>query len=157
MKTRKVNHGTAFDQTQYTPSRLERAVVHAYDSHFGQFDEQGKSYFLHVMAVVLGVESESEQIVAALHDVIEDCGDTIEDIESACGELLPEEIEALYAITRREGEPYLEVYIPRVKANEIARKVKLADIAHNTDPRRALNSKTLAKRYTKAKAILEAA
>ncbi len=35
-------------------------------------------------------------------------------------------------ITKRKNEPYSE-YLNRVKANPIARRVKLADLSHNMD------------------------
>ena len=41
-------------------------------------------------------------------------------------------IEALRLLTHEESVPYMD-YIAALKGNPIARKVKLADLAHNSD------------------------
>ncbi len=72
--------------------------------------------------------------MGVLHDVCEDCGVSIADLRARG---YPERVlAALDALTRREGEDYLTTYIDRVKANTLARKVKLADLADNMDVRR---------------------
>lgn len=58
---------------------------------------------------------------------------------------------ALDAITRREGEVYLLDYIPRVRANITARKVKIADLRHNL----TRCSDSLLPRYNRAMRYLE--
>ena len=69
-------------------------------------------------------------IVTLLHDVCEDSPTTLADLEMAG---FPDEaIEAVRAITKVPGEDY-EAYLNRVKASPVATKVKLADIAHNSD------------------------
>ena len=40
--------------------------------------------------------------------------------------------EALDLLTHREGVPYLD-YVRNIKTNPVAVKVKLADLAHNSD------------------------
>lgn len=44
-------------------------------------------------------------------------------------------VEAVDALTRREGEPYFE-YIERARENRVARAVKRCDLAHNLDTSR---------------------
>ena len=77
-----------------------------------------------------------EKIVAVLHDVVEDSDLTLEDlkIEGFSNPI----IEAIDAITKREGEK-LNDYLERVMNNEIALKVKIADMTDNMDIARISN------------------
>jgi (p)ppGpp synthase/HD superfamily hydrolase len=79
------------------------------------------------------VDSDMEKMVAILHDVVEDTDWTFEKLRQ---EGIPEEvIEALNCVTKREGEEY-EDFVKRSASNEIARRVKIADLEHNMDARR---------------------
>jgi hypothetical protein len=79
------------------------------------------------------MKTESEQIVAVLHDVIEDTHITMDDLR-AYGFSEPV-LAALDAVTRRDGESY-EAFIQRAKADPIGRRVKIADLIDNSDPSR---------------------
>ena len=115
-------------------STLERAIAIAAEAHASQTDKAGEPYLLHVMRVVLGVRSEKERIVAALHDVVED--DPDENGRRIMVAPWPADIlAAIDAITHRKGEPY-DGYIERVASNPLARAVKLADLADNMDTSR---------------------
>ncbi|WP_442905106.1 GTP pyrophosphokinase [Haladaptatus sp. ZSTT2] len=74
-------------------------------------------------------ESETERIVAVLHDVVEDTDYTIEAIEETFGSMVRAAVDAL---TKRMGENYTE-FIERVAENPIARRVKIADLENNMD------------------------
>ena len=50
-------------------------------------------------------------------------------------------IEALKLLTHDDGVPYMD-YIERIKTNQLATKVKLADLAHNSDRSRWNNDLT---------------
>ena len=80
------------------------------------------------------VDRDSILIVGVLHDVIEDTEVTLADIGS---EITEEEFNALDSISRRDRENYWD-YIERVKGNEIATIVKLADLRHNSNLDRLL-------------------
>ena len=67
------------------------------------------------------------EIVAWLHDVIED---TPVSLESLIRRFPTDIIVAIEAITHRENESYVE-YLQRVSKNKIATIVKIVDIAHN--------------------------
>lgn len=69
-----------------------------------------------------------EQMVAVLHDAIEDSYLTPADLVSAA--YPPEVVEAIECLSRRSGEAYSE-YVERVAANDIARRIKLIDLAEN--------------------------
>jgi (p)ppGpp synthase/HD superfamily hydrolase len=82
---------------------------------------------------MLRMETELEMVAAVLHDVVEDSGLTIEDLRR---EGIPEAALAAVAhLTRVDGESYDE-FIERVKQNDIARGVKLADLEDNMNIKR---------------------
>lgn len=93
-------------------------------------------------------------VVALLHDYIEDGYGTFEETQKRF-DLDDEQMSALDAITRRDGEKYFD-YIQRVKQNEMAKTVKLADLQNNLN--RCVNDLPnrwgLIRRYAKAYGIL---
>ncbi len=112
---------------------LEQAIALAVGAHRGQVDKAGAPYILHPLRVMLGLSGPMEQVAAVLHDVIEDCGWTLEALRERG--FPPQVCAALDALTRRPGESY-EAFILRAKADAIALTVKLADLADNMDVRR---------------------
>ena len=68
-------------------------------------------------------------VVAMLHDVVEDSNATIEDVINMFGFNVGE---AVYAITKLKGEHRLD-YLARCYANNVARKVKIADTIFNLE------------------------
>lgn len=113
---------------------LERAIQIAAEAHAGQTDKAGQPYILHSMRVMLDMRTDDERIVAALHDVVEDCPAWPLSRLEAEG-FSAEVVAALVAITRANGEAY-EQYIDRLGLNLIARAVKKGDLKDNMDPRR---------------------
>jgi (p)ppGpp synthase/HD superfamily hydrolase len=114
-------------------STLERAIQIAVEAHRGQKDKAGAPYILHPLRVMLSFDTETEMIVAVLHDVIEDSSWTASRLRA---EGFSEEIvEAVECVTTVEGEPY-EDFVDRAKSNPIARRVKIADLEDNMDVRR---------------------
>ena len=109
---------------------LERAIEMAVDAYAGQTDKAGATYIRHPLRVMKKMDTETERVVAVLHDVVEDSEYTLDDIES---EFDTEVRDAVDALTKREGDDYLEDFIPDTADNEIARKVKRADIEDNMD------------------------
>ena len=120
-------------------------------AHEGQTDRNGWPYISHPRRVALGArklacelaaathpdtsleELKAEvQIVALLHDTVEDTGVSLAYLARYFSARI---VDAIDALTRRPGESY-EAYLGRVRVNDLARLVKLADIADNTDPRR---------------------
>lgn len=118
-------------------STLERAIAIAAEAHAGQSDKGGAPYILHPLRVMMAVGPRNHGIVAVLHDVLEDCPDwTPARLESEG--FSPILIDALVALTKQRGESY-DAFIQRVKRNPIATRVKLADIADNSDLSRLQN------------------
>jgi (p)ppGpp synthase/HD superfamily hydrolase len=112
---------------------VDDAIALASTAHAGQTDKAGRPYIEHPLRVMHRVEGEHERMAAVLHDVLEDTPTTTEDLRTAgCPEPV---ITAVRALTKRPGEP-LEQSMARAAADPIARVVKRADIADNSDPER---------------------
>jgi hypothetical protein len=77
---------------------------------------------------MLSLGEPADQIVAVLHDVVEDTDVELRDVVSAG--YPPEIVVAAGALSRRAHESYDEC-IERVAANEIASRVKVADLREN--------------------------
>jgi (p)ppGpp synthase/HD superfamily hydrolase len=114
-------------------STLERAIALAAEAHGGQVDKGGAPYILHPLRVMLA-SSPEDRAVAVLHDVAEDCDDwPVWRIAMEMGwSGDSEERTALAALTRMEHEAY-EAFIGRVSQSPMARRIKLADLADNSD------------------------
>jgi (p)ppGpp synthase/HD superfamily hydrolase len=116
-----------------TTPTLEDAIALAVESHHGQTDKVGQPYILHPLRVMLAVHGEAARMAAVLHDVVEDCGVTLDDLRVHG---YPEDVvQAVDCLTRREGESY-EAFVDRLAPNPLARCVKLADLEDNLDVRR---------------------
>ena len=111
-------------------STLERAIALAATAHEGQIDKAGAPYILHPLRVMLRLETADERIAGVLHDVVEDCGLTLDQLRAE-GFSEPA-IRAIESVTRRESETY-EEFVLRAKADPVGRRVKLADLADNSD------------------------
>lgn len=109
---------------------IDIALAIAKKAHAGQVDKAGIDYIQHPLYVASQVTTEQEKAVALLHDVIED-SDVTADVLLAAG--LPSEVvSAVQILTKKKGQSYQE-YLERVKMNDLARVVKLADLKHNSD------------------------
>lgn len=113
---------------------IENAILLATTCHRGQKDKAGEPYILHPLWVMSKMESEDERVVAVLHDVFEDCDIAINDVDLSLVQK-----EALVLLTRPKGMSY-KSYIERIATNEIAIKVKMADLEHNMDYKRYASS-----------------
>lgn len=109
---------------------LETAIRLAAKVHRGQVDRFGKPYILHVMRVMMRGQDLEEQLLGALHDVLERSELTVDDI--AKKGFPPRVLRALLHITRVEPETY-EQYIDRVVQDNLAIRVKLHDLADKMD------------------------
>lgn len=109
---------------------LETAIRLAAKVHKGQLDRFDKPYILHVMRVMMRGHDFEEQVLGALHDVLERSDLTVEDL--AKKGFSPRVLKALDHITRRVEETY-EEYIDRVMEDSLAIRVKLHDLADKMD------------------------
>lgn len=141
------------------------AMKIAYKAHEGQTDRQGVPYIYHPVHVAEQMDTEDECVVALLHDVVEDSDVTFEDLKDYG--FTEKQIEAVRLLTHIpiEGlvskedrdKDYFE-YVSRIKPNPLARKVKLADLDHNSDRSRLIKITEKDEeryiKYEKAKEIL---
>ena len=113
----------------YTPM-TKKALRICYEAHQGQVDKTGLPYVFHPFHVAEQMTDEWTVTAALLHDVVEDTDWTLQALEQEG--FPPEVLEALSLLTHDPAEPYLD-YVNRLKENPIARKVKIADLRHNSD------------------------
>lgn len=101
------------------------------EKHGNQKRKQGTPYYLHPVEVsnILKEKgfSEKYQIVGLLHDILEDTDTTYEEIEKLTNH---EIAEAVRLVTKEKGYKMNE-YMARIKQNDLARMVKIADRIHN--------------------------
>lgn len=144
-------------------STLEKAIRIATEVHEGQLDKGGRPYILHCLRIMLAMPTTETQIVAVLHDVLEDSSNSNGLVYKLSWEGFSETvIDALKALTRRKGESY-EDYIKRLAPNSLARTVKLSDLQDNLNLSRILKNRKLtakdherSEKYFKAKLYLNA-
>jgi len=117
-------------------SNLAKAIEIAILAHAGQVDKAGKPYLLHPLRVMAQFTDPTHQIVAILHDVVEDSSKTLLDLR--IDGFSTEIISALEALTKTEGEDRWSA-AKRTINNKIASAVKLADLGDNMDISRIPN------------------
>lgn len=135
---------------------LEHVHEIARRCHEGQVDRAGRPYIEHPERVSALVTSNEEKMAALLHDVLEDTDMTVEELLRLG--VAPTVVTAVEALTKREGESY-EDFVRRAATNSIARAVKLADLADNSDEKRLVlldpeEAAWFRAKYAKAKAII---
>ena len=108
---------------------VETAKSWAERLHQGQTDKAGQPYIGHPARVAGRLETKEAQVVGWLHDTVEDTGLTLEEVAAQFG---PETAAALDAVTRRAWEDW-DDYLLRVKANPVARLVKISDLIDNSN------------------------
>lgn len=107
---------------------IEKSLKISMQAHAGQADKAGNPYILHPLRLMAKMDTEEEMAVALLHDTIEDSPLTAESLLDAG---LPSTIvDAVECLTKVYGENY-DQFIQRVLKNNLAIKVKKADIEDN--------------------------
>ena len=130
----------------------KEAMKLCYDAHKDQVDKSGLPYVFHPIHLPEQMEDEETTIVSLLHDVVEDSNYTFKDLEvmGFSARILA----ALKLLTHEKGVSYME-YIAKIKEDPIARIIKLADLAHNSDLSRLdeVDEKAIRRATKYAKAI----
>jgi len=121
-------------------SSIDVAVEIAQKAHRGQKEKNGRPYIEHSIRVMREANSEAAQIVAVLHDVVEDTAVTLADLRAAG--FSDRVLAGIDAITKRPGEDY-DAYIERLAADDLALEVKLADLRDNLDAGRLPGAPTV--------------
>jgi len=136
--------------------KTKKALKLCFEAHKDQVDKSGLPYVFHPFHLAEQMQDENTTVVALLHDVIEDTDYTLDDLRAMGfgGEVM----EALSYMTHDPAVPYME-YVARIRENEIARTVKLADLRHNSDITRldSIDQKALDRvaKYAQAIRLLE--
>ena len=134
-------------------STLEKAIALAATQHAGQLDKGGQAYILHPLRLMLQFSNPTLQIIAVLHDILEDTSTTAEDLQ-ALG-FSAEIIRAIQALTKQTGESRLEA-AKRTTLNPLATQVKYVDVLDNMNLARIKNPTAHDfARHEKYKVVLE--
>ena len=113
----------------YTP-QTKKALKLCFEAHKDQLDKSGLPYVFHPFHLAEQMKDEKTTVVALLHDVAEDTPITLDELAEMGFD--SDVIDALRLLTHDDGTPYMD-YVAKIKPNPIARAVKLADLAHNSD------------------------
>ena len=134
----------------------------AIKAYYNVKDKGGEDYIKHPLRLWYRLRekghSNAVQMIAILHDVVEDSDITIDELKRmGC----PEEVtDALVLLTHDKAVPYMD-YVSKIKYNPYARGVKLEDLLDNSDIRRippdqaAAESQKVIDRYVKYSRALE--
>ena len=133
-----------------------KAMNIAYKAHHGQLDHCGVPYIFHPLHLAEQMTTEHACCAALLHDTVEDTDLTLDDLRAAG--MPPAVVFAVQQLTHDPSVDYFD-YVRNIKPNAIAKAVKLADLAHNSDLSRldrvAFEDIERNRKYAEAKAILE--
>jgi (p)ppGpp synthase/HD superfamily hydrolase len=154
-------------------SRISQALQVAARAHANQTDKSGEPYILHPIRVAFdyGLDTVAEQIVALLHDVIEDTPITYAEIYAQFGDIIANGVASVSRgyINSATGEMVFKIlegyekevymnFIERANRHPIGRQVKIADLRDNLSPARmnhlSLSERGVCKRYERALKIL---
>lgn len=109
--------------------KLKKAIKIATFYHQGQKRKfENTNYIVHPLRIMKKAETTEEEIVAVLHDVVEDTHLTLQKLKRAG--FSQKITTAIRYLTRKESENYKK-YIERVSKNKLARKIKILDLIDN--------------------------
>ncbi|WP_291334114.1 HD domain-containing protein [Acinetobacter sp. UBA801] len=115
---------------------LENAITLAVQQHAGQVDKGGQPYILHPLRVMLQLQQTDQQIVAVLHDILEDTHTTTQDLQNLGFQT--HIIQAIQALTKLPHETRAQAAM-RTAQNRLACAVKIADVQDNMNLARIPN------------------
>jgi (p)ppGpp synthase/HD superfamily hydrolase len=109
---------------------VESALRFAASAHGGQEDKNGDPYILHVARVGSSLWRFTDDFIIAgfLHDVVEDTGYTLADLERLGA--WPRVVQAVDSVTKRPNESH-EDAVRRAMSDPIGLWVKAADVLDN--------------------------
>ena len=108
----------------------KKALKLCFESHKEQTDKTGMPYVFHPFHLAEQMDDEISTVCALLHDVVEDTDTTFEDLLDMG--FPTEVIEVLTLLTHEDGVEYMD-YVEKISHHPTARKVKIADLRHNSD------------------------
>jgi len=146
---------------------IKTALKIARKAHAEQKDKAGDEYIFHPITVALLCDSAKAKAVALLHDTMEDCGVTYEEIREALGEEIADAVKLLtHDPSQQSLDDWLADYHAYVRGikesgNQLAIEVKKADLTMNMDLSRIpypteYDEERIEKKYKPALEILDA-
>lgn len=111
--------------------KTKKAMEICFEAHKKQVDKSGIPYVFHPIHLAEQMTTEETTIVALLHDVVEDSDITFEYLENEGFDKAV--IDAIKLLTHKDKSVKYKDYVKKIKTNPIAKAVKLADLAHNSD------------------------
>lgn len=143
--------------------KLDQAYLFARKCHEGQFRKSGEPYIIHpveVAIILTDLHMDIETLTAALlHDVVEDCGVTKEEVAERFNETVAKLVDGVTKITRIEVETLTDTQVATIRKMLVAMSddirvivIKLADRLHNMRTLQALPGD---RRIFKAKETME--
>ena len=147
---------------------IKQALDYATEKHAGQKRLSGEDYIIHPIAVatiLVGWDMDRDTVIAGLlHDVVEDTGTTLDQVEQKFGREIALMVDGVTKVGKaRAGRDDITTYLPRTKDNLTKLLVaigadvrviiiKLADRLHNL---RTLEFQPRQKQLKKARESLE--
>ena len=126
-----------------TSSHIDDALALVTRKFRGLTDKDGEPYVMHCLRVMLGVSDPEAQLVALMHDLVEDTDVTLEELRhTGFSESV---VTAIDLITHTADVSYAE-YVVRIKQNPIALQAKLSDLRDNAAMGRVLYREEQAER-----------
>ena len=108
----------------------KKALKLCFEAHKEQVDKTNMPYVFHPFHLAEQMDDEISTVCALLHDVVEDSDITFESLADMG---FPREvIDVLRLLTHEDSVPYMD-YVGKISTNPIAKKVKIADLRHNSD------------------------
>lgn len=111
-------------------STIEKAIALAAKKYAGHTDQRKLPIIFHPLKLMFKMKNNEQQIVAVLHDILQDTDITVVDLISLG--FSQDVIDAILALTKRRNESRIEAAYRAVK-NPIARIVKLAEVVDAID------------------------
>ena len=106
------------------------AMKVCFDAHKNQVDKTGLPYVFHPFHLAEQMDDEISTVCALLHDVIEDTELSFDDLREM--DFPKEVLDVLMLLTHEDDVPYMD-YVKKIGTHPIAKKVKIADLKHNSD------------------------
>jgi GTP pyrophosphokinase len=148
-----------------TSKQLEDAIIFATEKHKGQVRKgDGRPYILHPMSVLIRIREVKESsnmfllmIACILHDTVEDCGVTLEEIASKFGYHVAALVEELTLDKSKYETVGKNVYLADEMLNmsSYALAIKLCDRLDNIADCRSMNEEFVNKYFYETEYILD--
>ena len=128
----------------------KEALKIAYKAHKGQLRRDScVPYIVHPLRVAAQFNDDIRKTIAILHDIVEDTEVKLEDLYVFTSIV----VEAIDSLSKRKGEDHFD-YIKRLRRNDLAAEIKVADIVDNLSDTLSIQPERLIHRYNKSLELL---